>query len=715
MQKLFYFVIIASILCNGAVHAAGLGSIHVRSGLGQPLNATLPILGTDAQDSDWHCVTAHLESLDGSSVIRAKAELAHTPQSVSIHLTTRQNINEPALNVFVSIGCRFSVRRDFQILIDPVVALPTLAQSPQSESSSTESRRTPVSDVQIAADAVTETILRRDSPTGKHVPAAGSKPDSIATPLPVSKKRSKRHPVSHSVLRLSAPNPIAADDTQPRLQLSDSLASTTEPDPKQLTGLQAMQRRLASILREEDPAQASDTLIRNLQAERETLRAEVTRAQQQNQAEKATFESMREEFRNWNRLLGGFLLICLSAVGWLGWNIHAMRKKQFSTTWHEPWTSNNNAELARLDDTDDTPYVDAAEHSFDSGQHHFLNTGKSGAGAASEAADALGMARLAHPSRDGHAYADASMAIKAEEISDVMELVDVWMALNQTDKVKELLEPFSEVEQPESPLPWLCLLDVYRSLGDRKKYEAICNRITKIYNVKLGPWASGPRIDHPKTLGDFPHVVVNVLSLWESGNVIPYLESLLHDNRDGARCGFDLPVYRDILHLITLAKDPRRQTENGNDINSQAFEILSTPPAEPPEGAEETSPPEPQPTAVKPRIRERPKYITSSYESQILRGSQTSLTAQAPMTVASDSPEQHPADSETSGPGPNDAEPDETPAYNEMSPMAIKLHLAIAYQDIGDKEGAQMLLEEVIEGGTDEQAAQAREMLAALA
>jgi len=46
--------------------------------------------------------------------------------------------------------------------------------------------------------------------------------------------------------------------------------------------------------------------------------------------------------------------------------------------------------------------------------------------------------------------------------------------------------------------------------------------------------------------------------------------------------------------------------------------------------------------------------------------------------------------------------------------MDTKLDLAIAYQEIGDKEGARELLDEVIRGGSDDQVARANEMLAQL-
>jgi pilus assembly protein FimV len=47
--------------------------------------------------------------------------------------------------------------------------------------------------------------------------------------------------------------------------------------------------------------------------------------------------------------------------------------------------------------------------------------------------------------------------------------------------------------------------------------------------------------------------------------------------------------------------------------------------------------------------------------------------------------------------------------------MATKLDLAIAYQEIGDKEGARELLDEVVKGGTAEQSEKAKSLLLELA
>ncbi len=49
------------------------------------------------------------------------------------------------------------------------------------------------------------------------------------------------------------------------------------------------------------------------------------------------------------------------------------------------------------------------------------------------------------------------------------------------------------------------------------------------------------------------------------------------------------------------------------------------------------------------------------------------------------------------------------------SEMATKLDLAIAYQEIGDREGARELLDEVIKGGNPDQSEKARSLLVSLA
>ncbi|CAL61396.1 conserved hypothetical protein; putative exported protein [Herminiimonas arsenicoxydans] len=57
---------------------------------------------------------------------------------------------------------------------------------------------------------------------------------------------------------------------------------------------------------------------------------------------------------------------------------------------------------------------------------------------------------------------------------------------------------------------------------------------------------------------------------------------------------------------------------------------------------------------------------------------------------------------------------DDDTSYTSNAEMATKLDLAIAYQEIGDKEGARELLEEVLKGGNGEQSEKAKNLLSKL-
>jgi hypothetical protein len=61
-----------------------------------------------------------------------------------------------------------------------------------------------------------------------------------------------------------------------------------------------------------------------------------------------------------------------------------------------------------------------------------------------------------------------------------------------------------------------------------------------------------------RQLEDFEHLMNKICKLWTSNDILPFLESLLIDDRDGKRMGFELPVYRDILLLISVANELER-------------------------------------------------------------------------------------------------------------------------------------------------------------
>jgi len=141
----------------------------------------------------------------------------------------------------------------------------------------------------------------------------------------------------------------------------------------------------------------------------------------------------------------------------------------------------------------------------------------------------------------------------AEEILDEIQQAEFWMDMQQPQRAIEILESNWGGERPSSPLPWLYLFDLYRMVGDEKKYLELTERFQHIFNGKVIPWGDGGRLEHSRSLEEFPFLMKKIVQLWQTEELVPFMENLLIDDRDGRRQGFDLAAYRDILFLTNIA------------------------------------------------------------------------------------------------------------------------------------------------------------------
>ena len=733
-----------------AAGAAGLGGIQVQSALGQPLRATVALTAADTGSYNARCARARLESIDGNTVIPARVERIDGGSGPALEIRTAQHVNELALNVVASLECGAPIERRYAILLDPPTPTADGHEPPAVAVAAGESKPAPpAAGERKAGKREQRAVVAQAEPargSSRRLPPAQPARRSQASAGAPAASRSKpaasqpglaapepKTDATRSVLRLSAPDQFYA---RPRLQLKmdDTL---TLPSPashaERMAELRAEQRRLALAQDGDEIAQRAQMLVDGLrselnvlQSELRVLRKESERMQQQRQAEQTALETERNRSLNWIISLGALITLCLGAIAWLLWRVVHMQKAGAQIPWNEFDTQHG---------------IEPDASGFNTTAFHPTLFGPT-LHAEAEAPQAEGGETRKAAGPDTQVGVPAQSAEdRAEEITDVMELAEAWLALNNPDKVLELLKPFSEVERPQSPLPWLCLLDVYRALGDREKYEAILRRIRNLYNVRLANWDERTAQAATRTLADYPHVIERIVALWNDDGIRDYLNGLLHDIRDGGRDGFDLPVYRDILRLLALLDDPTCDRSKP-ELDPRVYAILFAV-REPAEfaqrpGGDEGATPEQAaaPSEEKrpvPRLPERPRYITPSYERAVL-ARRPSLAAEQdeageqPTTVVVAGPEPLPAPEptreflalvpaaeESCNAQAEAARPALAEEEDELTPVAIKLHLAVAYQDIGDTEGAALLLEEVIEHGTREQSERARIMLSRLA
>jgi pilus assembly protein FimV len=816
--------------CSSYSWAAGLGSIDIQSSLGQPLRASVPVNGF-SPDNGSNCVKAVLRTLDGQAVT-PRVGMVQNGQSVSLQLTTRQAINDPAALLSISLGCESPIQREYQILLDPVLTLPAVPRAAAVPAPVTETRSKPLPPPRVIGKTLIEPsadVAPRKSRKTRTATVSNAVENDLGTAAPKAVKRQtkKEKRAERSVLRLSGatrqntPDPLLApppdEPISPTMQLrrSDTLTlSVTPTEPGRMSELRAEQERFSALMRDEDPNLAAQQTMQKLQAELDAAKVEGNKLKEQSQADRNALAVQRTESLNWIGALAWLLLVALVGVAWLIWRLAAAKNNAARAEWAaliaaRNTTINFSPSEIQYDEYDTEEFPEPIDPGVASPNSVAVSHEEQEQEVDDEVIDPSAPAPATVPATVPAMSAPAAKPVaappqpakvvshdrtimpndrtvqttvrparqndetvppyvvspqaaaarkedhtmKAEEISDVVELAEAWMALNDPHKVLELLDPFSAVEHPESPLPWLCLLEVYRTLGQQDKYEAILERITSRFNVRLAPWDKEADSEPPKSLADYPHISETILSLWENtGEAVAYMKQLQRDNRHGTRAGFDLPVYRDILKLISLAE--HGEVSNGKAVMSEkAYAILFPDPeqiaaahearqraaapniAVPVAGSPEAL------AAAKALLPVRPKYITTAYKRPVLTdGVVQNKPGSAPQPPAAPAPVARPTVAATAQaappvaktfapatprfpavdvPAPAAAQPVLARALldhhdDDSSPIGIKLHLAVAYYDIGDKEGAYVLLDEVVKEGTAAEADQAKKLLAKL-
>lgn len=548
--------------CGTTAFALGLGNIGVQSALGQPLRASIGLLGADSGELTGSCIKVRVESLDGVSLLVPQLAIMRNGPVSSITLTSRQAIHEPAAAIVVEVGCTSPVRRIYQVLFD----LPVLSAAAMPEPAPSRESRT-IPDPASAAE--------RPEPVATKSVAQAVRPVHIKrrpAPEPAVKKTVSPQPAADPDLGKSDPADVLRLTTDEnagvsRLKLSGDLTMSADAavQPASEEARQA-QREFAAILRGDDARADSAAPNPAVQAQETALRARVDALQRQNSQNQVVLADLQSK-SSLVMWLSGLLALCLLVMGGLAWRLRSfIRSDKEQAAW---WKTSQidpekqETEQSAIDEPDvRDPHAPSLVAPLASRNPEFAApdfTADAGAGpdlpASQVALDAD--AGLMLPEATGNINkGEHSGELKVEEISDVTQEVEFWISLNDPRRAIEILEPHTKIVYPDSPVTWLYLLDLYREVGDEQKYNALRERFTSLFNARI-PLYGEPEMT-AQTLEDFPHLLTRICKLWPSVDIVPFLQSLLVDDRAGARAGFDLSLYRDILLLIGIALEKRR-------------------------------------------------------------------------------------------------------------------------------------------------------------
>ena len=568
----------ALLTCHaGNAHALGLGNLHVLSNLGQTLSAQLEVSGVEAADIDANCFTANLESLEGLPLSKLSLSVSTQGKRRMLNLASNKNIVEPAVKLLVKVSCEVQLHREFSVLLDPPefnsIALPGVSSStskaePSALTPTPRPRRVPRTTDGVSAPGAVSVAA---APTAEKV----SKPKvRTAVAAPRSSGRDTLS-LSDQIEPVSAGLKMAQELTVP--ENAGSEQSNSE--------LRRAQVQFAAMLRDEPvpPASAAVTTVATAAADQtalQTLQREAAQLKQQLGREKAALDEARESSvaKNWVYFFLVLLVACLAIVGLLFAYIRRLHHKHSATWWEQGQatksTNENRRHIEDLVNSVQATYETGADSAILSA-HHLASTEREvSVSTAPQNVRSVALAPLDVPSVFGKNYSPTledsnsstfnffstrDIAVKVEEISDVTQEAEFWMSVNDPERAIEILEPQADLTHPESPVPWLYLLDLYKVTANKEKYNSLRDRFIVFFNANVPEFDIDPSSLPARQLDDFEHLSRKVCSVWNTKDSLPFLESLLVDDRDGKRMGFELPVYRDILLLIAIANELERQ------------------------------------------------------------------------------------------------------------------------------------------------------------
>ncbi len=562
-----------------SVFALGLGELRVRSSLGQPLLVHSNVMGAETESLNPSCLRARVVSMDGAFIASATISIHQKQKMRALSFSTQQAINEPAINLIIDINCETQLHREFSILLDPPNVSVGSASISRDPSPFAKTDTPQISSQTFTDVAPTNASSLKSTEKKQKQRSAEALPKALNEESPVPQKKSKNrveksiasNVPAKDVLKLS--DDIVLPDFPQGLRMSDILSSSSGQQlVENNQELRAAQARMAAILRDEvvPVAPALPNVVDS--SEIASLKREAEKLRLQNLQDKSALAQLQSKsgFDYWVVILG---LIAILAIGIILFLLVYIRKNLSAqnATWWEDSEQTLESQPEKIEDV-----INSLQASYDgksvsvAPKSEPLNRQASGV---KDVADSIESEHLGRQvNQDGNSenrtpsleetnssifnfFAPRGNSVKVEEISDVTQEAEFWISMNDPQRAIEILAAQEQLEHPDSPVPWLFLLDLYRTVNDQQKYDRLRDRFIVFFNANIPEFETDLSTLPSRHLEDFPHLMQKICDAWNGNNIISYLESLLVDDREGKRAGFDLPVYRDILMLLGIAHE----------------------------------------------------------------------------------------------------------------------------------------------------------------
>lgn len=143
--------------------------------------------------------------------------------------------------------------------------------------------------------------------------------------------------------------------------------------------------------------------------------------------------------------------------------------------------------------------------------------------------------------------------VRYNQDESAIALAEIMLSFGRLEGATETLARHVEESASDNPRPWLMLLDLYRRGGLRADYTKLTPALRNKFNLQVPAWQDlETPVSGLKSLEDYEHVITLLTATWGTQNCLNYLYRLVHDNREGQRIGFPLEVVEEIVLLMLI-------------------------------------------------------------------------------------------------------------------------------------------------------------------
>ncbi len=545
-----------------AAFALGLSDISVYSSLGEPLRASVDVLGAQdlsgdpclslGKDSDLKPVNLNLGPINGSTA--------------RIAITSNQIVNEPIVNLSIIAGCSSSIQRSYVLLLDPPFSsanqtnkqlnntIPPLkkpaaqtqkrAVSPSTSSASANSQKKRTSKKQSASGKKSST-KKRSQATNTSRPSKPSKSKSAAS--------TKRTPKAADVNNDAGSQPrLSISGGGPSLGFNDTglrLEKTLDLSP----GAYRAPMLNPEDLVIEDELTVVNNRLAHLQQQIEVLQAQNLKLSSDNKLKTEQLSNQKPQKTTFNILLFIIaLLLLILAYILFSWLRRRQLEKQSDNTKSIWATANKPTESAAYaapvtvvaSDTDDDDSDDEADVE-DEAEDNALDVDEA------EADDTLPPAPAAGIFKPEE---DEQLVVEDEQAFSVLDHADVFLFHGRANLAIKLLQEFLIEHPKQSVTIWLFLLDLLAKENLKDQYEETATDCKLYYNVKV-PAFSEAETASMDSLEDFPRLAKGLDEVWGTPKALVYLDDLIYNNRPEPRAGLPKALIEELVLLKAIAQE----------------------------------------------------------------------------------------------------------------------------------------------------------------